>query len=239
MKKTVLLWMLVACCATACTGNRQKKGDAEQTSGTLAQVETSLGKFTLRLYDETPVHRDNFIKLVKEGFYDSVLFHRVIKDFMVQAGDPESKNADDTCFLGLTDIGYALPAEFRPDLFHKKGALAAARQGDDVNPKRESSGSQFYIVTGRRYSRGELHDLEKQRNTALTDNLKTPPFRFSEAQIEAYTSQGGAPHLDGRYTVFGEVVNGMDVIEKIEAVETNDDDRPVSNVRILKVSLVP
>lgn len=274
MKKAILLLTLVASCIMACTGNQQKKTHMEKDNATLVRLETTLGNITVKLYNETPGHRDNFIKLVKEGAYDSTLFHRVIRSFMVQAGDPESKHASDTATLGNGDVGYTLPAEFNPTLFHKKGALAAARQGDDVNPEKASSGCQFYIVTGKKFSQAQLINMENQINEArldttfnilarkhmkeifkmrkagdneglleLQDSLeaqaraevaKEPRFKFSKQQIDAYTTLGGAPHLDGNYTVFGEVVDGMDIVDKIESVKTNRADRPVTDVRILK-----
>lgn len=274
MKKAILLSTLVASCIMACTGNQQKKTHMEKDNATLVRLETTLGNITVKLYNETPGHRDNFIKLVKEGAYDSTLFHRVIRSFMVQAGDPESKHASDTATLGNGDVGYTLPAEFNPTLFHKKGALAAARQGDDVNPEKASSGCQFYIVTGKKFSQAQLINMENQINEArldtafnilarkhmkkifkmrkagdneglleLQDSLeaqaraevaKEPRFKFSKQQIDAYTTLGGAPHLDGNYTVFGEVVDGMDIVDKIESVKTNRADRPVTDVRILK-----
>ena len=274
MKKAILLLTLVASCIMACTGNQQKKTHMEKDNATLVRLETTLGNITVKLYNETPGHRDNFIKLVKEGAYDSTLFHRVIRSFMVQAGDPESKHASDTATLGNGDVGYTLPAEFNPTLFHKKGALAAARQGDDVNPEKASSGCQFYIVTGKKFSQAQLINMENQINEArlatafnilarkhmkeifkmrkagdneglleLQDSLeaqaraevaKEPRFKFSKQQIDAYTTLGGAPHLDGNYTVFGEVVDGMDIVDKIESVKTNRADRPVTHVRILK-----
>ena len=274
MKKAILLLTLVASCIMACTGNQQKKTHMEKDNATLVRLETTLGNITVKLYNETPGHRDNFIKLVKEGAYDSTLFHRVIRSFMVQAGDPESKHASDTATLGNGDVGYTLPAEFNPTLFHKKGALAAARQGDDVNPEKASSGCQFYIVTGKKFSQAQLINMENQINEArldtafnilarkhmkeifkmrkagdneglleLQDSLeaqaraevaKEPRFKFSKQQIDAYTTLGGAPHLDGNYTVFGEVVDGMDIVDNIESVKTNRADRPVTDVRILK-----
>jgi len=274
MKKAILLLTLVASCIMACTGNQQKKTHMEKDNATLVRLETTLGNITVKLYNETPGHRDNFIKLVKEGAYDSTLFHRVIRSFMVQAGDPESKHASDTATLGNGDVGYTLPAEFNPTLFHKKGALAAARQGDDVNPEKASSGCQFYIVTGKKFSQAQLINMENQINEArldtafnilarkhmkeifkmrkagdneglleLQDSLeaqaraevaKEARFKFSKQQIDAYTTLGGAPHLDGNYTVFGEVVDGMDIVDKIESVKTNRADRPVTDVRILK-----
>lgn len=278
MKKVILLLTVAACCIMACTGNQQKKTNMETDNATLVRLETTLGNITVKLYNETPKHRDNFIKLVKEGVYDSLLFHRVIKNFMVQAGDPDSKNANDTASLGYGDVGYTVPAEFNPALFHKKGALAAARQGDDVNPEKASSGCQFYIVTGKKYSQAQLINMGNQINEArldtafnvlarkhmkeiykmrkagdneglleLQDTLeaqaraevaKEPRFRFTKQQIDAYTTLGGTPHLDGNYTVFGEVVDGMNVVDQIETAKTNGADRPLTNIRILKAVVV-
>lgn len=278
MKKVILLLTVAACCIMACTGNQQKRTNMETDNATLVRLETTLGNITVKLYNETPKHRDNFIKLVKEGVYDSLLFHRVIKNFMVQAGDPDSKNANDTASLGYGDVGYTVPAEFNPALFHKKGALAAARQGDDVNPEKASSGCQFYIVTGKKYSQAQLINMENQINEArldtafnvlarkhmkeiykmrkagdneglleLQDTLeaqaraevaKEPRFRFTKQQIDAYTTLGGTPHLDGNYTVFGEVVDGMNVVDQIETAKTNGADRPLTNIRILKAVVV-
>ena len=254
MKKVILLLTVAACCIMACTGNQQKKTNMETDNATLVRLETTLGNITVKLYNETPKHRDNFIKLVKEGVYDSLLFHRVIKNFMVQAGDPDSKNANDTASLGYGDVGYTVPAEFNPALFHKKGALAAARQGDDVNPEKASSGCQFYIVTGKKYSQAQLINMENQINEARLDTAfnvldtleaqaraevaKEPRFRFTKQQIDAYTTLGGTPHLDGNYTVFGEVVDGMNVVDQIETAKTNGADRPLTNIRILKAVVV-
>ena len=263
---------------TACGAGTQKNtNDMENENRTRVKVETTLGHFTVALYDETPKHRDNFIKLVKEGVYDSTLFHRVIKQFMIQAGDPDSKQAADDAMLGSGDVGYTVPAEFNPKFFHKKGVLAAARQGDDVNPEKASSGCQFYIVTGRVFTQEQLVGMEKkinvQREEAIFNNLarkymkeifrmrkagdndgllalqdtlnqqthelakQEPKFRFTPEQIEAYSTVGGAPHLDGSYTVFGEVVDGMGVVDEIEKVKTNRADRPLENVRILKATI--
>lgn len=245
--------------------------------GTVLLVETSMGDIRLRLYDDTPKHRDNIIKLAKEGFYDGVLFHRVIKDFMIQAGDPQSKNASDTASLGNTDTGYTIAPEFvYPKHFHHRGVLAAARQGDDVNPNKESSGSQFYIVTGKKFTEEELDGLEfqlnqdKMRNAfdrmahqhmkeiflmrknndtiglkKLQDELldqaekevKANLFKFTDEQKKAYTTMGGAPHLDGQYTVFGEVIEGMDVVDAIQNVKTGRADRPIQNVIIKKITV--
>lgn len=195
-------------------------------------MQTSMGDIVIRLSDSTPLHRDNFLKLVKVGYYDSVLFHRVIKDFMIQAGDPNSKNAAAGQPLGNGGPGYTIPAEFRKTLFHKKGVIAAARMGDNVNPQKASSGSQFYIVQGKTFTDGGLDTLEMQR----LNGRKIPA-----EQREAYKTIGGTPHLDQGYTVFGEVIKGLDVIDKIAEVQTSkaqDRDRPLQDVRIIKVKLV-
>lgn len=194
-------------------------------------IQTSMGNMLVRLSDSTPLHRDNFIKLVKQKYYDSVLFHRVINNFMIQAGDPNSKNAPAGTPLGNGGPGYTVPAEFRATLFHKKAVIAAAREGDQVNPQKASSGSQFYITQGRKFSDAGLDSLETYRL-----NRKIPAD-----QREAYKTLGGTPHLDQGYTVFGEVTEGHDVIDKIAAVPTSrgaDRDRPIENVMIIKASLV-
>lgn len=191
-------------------------------------IETSMGNITVMLYDETPLHRDNFIKLVESNFYDSILFHRVINNFMIQAGDPTSKNAAPDVLLGDADTDYTIPAEFDyPKYYHKKGALAAARTGDDENPERRSSGSQFYIVQGRTFIDEKLDKYEAHLGIKMPAEIR-----------EYYKTVGGTPHLDTQYTVFGEVVDGMDVVNEIAAVETNKDDRPVVDVRILKMKIV-
>ena len=275
----ILLICLAFIALTACNAGskRQTSHHMENEKRTLVKLETTMGNITVALYNETPKHRDNFIKLVKEGVYDSTLFHRVIKQFMIQAGDPDSKNASDTAMLGSGDVGYTIPAEFNPKFFHKKGVLAAARQGDDVNPEKASSGCQFYIVTGRKFTEPQLLGMEnkinEQREEALFDSLarqhmkeiykmrkagdnagllelqdtleaqareladKEEKFRFTPEQIKAYSTIGGAPHLDGSYTVFGEVTEGMEVVENIEIAKTNRADRPVENIRILKASI--
>lgn len=275
----ILLICLAFIALTACSAGSKKQTNhhMENEKRTLVKLETTMGDITVALYNETPKHRDNFIKLVKEGVYDSTLFHRVIKQFMIQAGDPDSKNASDTAMLGSGDVGYTIPAEFNPKFFHKKGVLAAARQGDDVNPEKASSGCQFYIVTGRKFTEPQLLGMEnkinEQREEALFDSLarqhmkeiykmrkagdnagllelqdtleaqareladKEEKFRFTPEQIKAYSTVGGAPHLDGSYTVFGEVTEGMEVVENIEIAKTNRADRPVENIRILKASI--
>ena len=275
----ILLICLAFIALTACNAGskRQTNHHMENEKRTLVKLETTMGNITVALYNETPKHRDNFIKLVKEGVYDSTLFHRVIKQFMIQAGDPDSKNASDTAMLGSGDVGYTIPAEFNPKFFHKKGVLAAARQGDDVNPEKASSGCQFYIVTGRKFTEPQLLGMEnkinEQREEALFDSLarqhmkeiykmrkagdnagllelqdtleaqareladKEEKFRFTPEQIKAYSTIGGAPHVDGSYTVFGEVTEGMEVVDNIEIAKTNRADRPIENIRILKASI--
>ena len=192
-------------------------------------LQTNYGDITVRLSDSTPLHRDNFLKLVKVGFYDSVLFHRVIRNFMIQGGDPESKQAGAGQPLGSGGPPYKVPAEFRTTLFHKKGAIAAARND---NPEKASSGSQFYIVQGKVFTNAGLDSLV----TFRLQGRKIPPD-----QREVYTTLGGTPQLDQNYTVFGEVVKGLDVVDKIASVETSkgmDRDRPVEDVRISKAKLV-
>lgn len=189
-------------------------------------METSMGEIVLKLYGETPIHRDNFLKLAQDRVYDGLLFHRVIKNFMIQAGDPKSRDAKPGQPLGDGTLGYTLPAEFRPNLFHKRGALCAARQGDNVNPKKESSASQFYIVQGNRWDEKQLDMMSERMGK-----------KFSPEQRKVYTTVGGTPHLDGDYTVFGEVIEGMDVIDKISQVKCDRMDRPVEDVRILKVTV--
>ena len=237
------------------------------------KLHTSEGDIVIALYDETPQHRDNFLKLVKEGFYNGTLFHRVIKDFMIQGGDPDSIGAPAGKMLGTGGPGYDIPAEILyPQFFHKRGALSAARLGDDMNPERASSGSQFYIVWGQKYNSGQLRQMEKQmqmqqeqsvfdrlvaqhraeiiqlrknRDHAalqeLQDKLNAethalcqemPAPRFTPEQVEAYTTLGGTPHLDGQYTVFGEVLEGLDVVERIQNCETSRGDRPKKDISI-------
>ena len=244
-------------------------------SAPIVDIKTTMGDIKVKLYDDTPIHRDNFLKLVNEGFYNGVLFHRVIKDFMIQTGDPESVNADSTAMLGSGDPGYKLDAEILyPTHFHKYGALAAARTGDQVNPERKSSGSQFYIVTGEVQNPRVLEVLESRANnerkrayftklikqhseeinalrqagdTVRLEELRQRLADETEANVkdiplpdeikEAYTTVGGTPHLDGQYTVFGEVIEGMDVVEKIQNVATGKADRPKEDIRILSAKV--
>lgn len=195
-------------------------------------LHTSKGDITIRLSDSTPLHRDNFLKLVKTGFYDSLLFHRVIRNFMIQSGDPNSRHAPKGQPLGNGGPGYRIPAEFRPGLFHKKGVIAAARMRDGVNPMKESNGSQFYIVQGMIFTDAGLDSVE----TFRLNGRKIPP-----AQREVYKSIGGSPHLDQNYTIFGEVVKGLDVVDLIASVKTSrgrDRDRPLDDVMIIDARLV-
>jgi peptidyl-prolyl cis-trans isomerase B (cyclophilin B) len=233
------------------------------------KIQTMFGDIIVRLYDETPIHRDNFIKLAKEGYYDGTLFHRVIKDFMIQGGDPDSKGAPAGKMLGVGGPDYTLEAEIKPDLLHKRGALAAARQGDEVNPERRSSGSQFYIVWGQVYNEGQLRQFSKQlrmqkiqdafnvlasehrteimqmrreRNRVglqeLQDRLaveaenKVGKEGLTDKQLKQYSTIGGTPHLDGQYTVFGEVEEGLEIVEMIQATATGRADRPIDDIEM-------
>jgi len=239
---------------------------------TRVKIQTMLGDITVRLYDETPIHRDNFLKLAKEGYYDGTLFHRVIKGFMIQGGDPDSKDAPAGKMLGVGGPDYTLQAEIKENLFHKRGALAAARQGDEVNPERRSSGSQFYIVWGQVYNEGQLRQFSKQlrmqkvqdvfnalaaehkaeimqmrrdRNRAalqeLQDKLvaeaesKVGKEGLTEEQVQLYSTLGGTPHLDGQYTVFGEVEEGLDIVEMIQGSATGRADRPLDDIEMRMV----
>jgi len=193
---------------------------------------TSYGTIVLRLYDSTPLHRDNFIRLVKSGYYDSVLFHRVIKNFMIQAGDPNSKHSEPGEPLGNGGPDYTIPAEFRASLFHKKGVLAAARESDDANPSKASSGSQFYIVQGKKFTDAGLDSVE-------TIRLKGRKIPIEHREV--YKTTGGTPHLDLNYTVFGEVVSGLNIVDSIAAAPTSkgeDQDRPFQDIRIIKARLI-
>jgi len=182
-------------------------------------IHTEYGDIQAILYDKTPLHRDNFIKLVKSGYYDSLLFHRVIANFMIQGGDPQSKNAKPGQMLGNGGQIIQIPFEYVPEYFHKRGAIAAARMSDNVNPKKESSGSQFYIVQGRKFTMDELNMLEQRG------------FKFTDEQKQIYSTIGGSPHLDGQYTVFGEVISGMDVVDKIASLPTDRNNRPLQDVK--------
>jgi len=246
---------------------------------TKLKIKTTEGDIIIRLYDETPKHRDNFLKLADEGYFNGTLFHRVIKDFMIQGGDPDSKNAPKGKMLGTGGPDYTIPAEFvYPQYFHKRGALSAARTGDEVNPNRESSGSQFYIVWGKTFKPAELKQMEHQmamqqeqqvfnqltrehheeimnlrrnRDRAglqelqdkLIEQTKTTckqqgKHSFTEEQIEVYTNVGGTPFLDNQYTVFGEVEEGLDIVERIQNYDTDRNDRPTEDIRIETIDLL-
>jgi peptidylprolyl isomerase/peptidyl-prolyl cis-trans isomerase B (cyclophilin B) len=252
----------------------------QKTTETQVRMQTNLGTITLKLYNETPLHRDNFIKLVKDGQYEGLLFHRVINEFMIQGGDVTSKNAPLNKQLGAGDLGYTVPAEFvYPRYFHKRGALCAARTGDDSNPEKASSASQFYIVTGKVYSEGEIKQLEKQKESRLKQTIfnrlqnenKTTIMQYYKSgdkdslaimrdtligkteietekrkeetkltaqQREAYTTVGGVPFLDNEYTVYGEVTEGIEIVDKIQKVKTNSSDRPLENIIIESMQII-
>lgn len=261
------------------TKQPQQMANKNDSTDVLVDIKTTAGDIRVRLFGDTPRHRDNFIKLVNEGFYDGVLFHRVINEFMIQTGDPDSKTAKKGQQLGAGGPGYQIDAEIvYPKHFHRRGALAAARQGDQVNPRRQSSGSQFYIVTGRVSSEAEMSRMEQQLDMmrkqgifqqlagerqdeirrmqmagdhaglealrqqliAITEekaaNDSTPAM--TAPQREAYSTVGGAPHLDGQYTVFGQVEQGMDVVDKIEKAATDANDRPIDDIKIISMSIV-
>jgi cyclophilin family peptidyl-prolyl cis-trans isomerase len=200
----------------------------------LVSIETSMGTIKVALYDGTPIHRDNFLKLVSSGFYNGLLFHRVIRDFMIQAGDPNSKGAPQGKQLGDGDLPYTLPAEIRiPDYYHHRGALAMAREGDNVNPERRSSAAQFYIVYGQRQSERTLAAAQASIDRATDGTVKMSPEMRND-----YLTTGGTPHLDGQYTVFGEVVEGMDVVKRIQTVKTDANDRPQQDVTIIRATVL-
>ena len=275
--------MLITACSSGTDAGQQKVTETKKTNViipemTKVELKTSLGDIVVGLYKETPKHHDNFVKLVKEGYYDGVLFHRVINNFMIQTGDGNSKTAKPGQMLGTGDPGYTIEAEFvYPKFFHKRGALAAARTADQVNPERRSSGSQFYIVTGKAYNEQQLMQMEHQmqqmnlqsifqakaaahqkeimklrmaRDTAGTEALRQQliaeteaeaaknPVKLTDAQREAYSTVGGTPHLDNQYTVFGEVLEGMDVVAKIEAANTDRNDRPTEDIKIISAKVV-
>ncbi|HXC04619.1 MAG TPA: peptidylprolyl isomerase [Bacteroidia bacterium] len=274
MKRTasfILVFFLIS------TAYAQKKGQKlVKEKETRILLHTDLGDMKIRLFNETPKHRDNFIKLVKDSTLNGTLFHRVIEGFMIQGGDVDSKKAAPGIPLGNGNVGYTIPAEFNPNYFHKKGALAGARESDEVNPRKESSGCQFYIVQGKTFTDSILNQLElrmkgqllqqlfteyinKPENIATRTNLirlqqqqkgdsmqlliapiqpvldkelEKHPYKFTEEQRNAYKTIGGAPHLDGGYTVFGEVYEGLDVVDKIAAVEKDQNDRPKKDIHV-------
>lgn len=250
---------------------------SSQEREALVLLKTEFGDIKLKLYNDTPRHRDNFLKLIKEGFYKDLLFHRVIEHFMIQGGDPTSRIAEDSVKIGSGDLGYTIPAEIvYPKYFHKKGALAAARTGNNVNPNRESSSSQFYIVTGKKLSEKDLNNMEKTRiermkqeiynklqaenksiikefyssgdldglaafrqglYTRAGEEAQNSKATFTDEQRRLYQEIGGAPHLDGEYTVFGEVIDGFEVLDEIEKVKTDSNDRPKKEIKMDMVIL--
>jgi len=273
MRRFKILFFLIAfvvlsvsACKSDNTDNKNTKNlvSGNNTEGdTLILIETSFGNMKIKLYDKTPKHKANFIKLAKQGYFDGLLFHRVINQFMIQGGDPDSKNAPAGKMLGNGGPAYEIDAEFNDSLFHKKGVIAAAREGDNINPLKKSSGSQFYIVQGKTFTDEEFDKLEE--NFSLRDYISTHPeigkqvsqyrmngnksaydklieeiktkkdFKINKIpdyKREIYKTIGGTPHLDGNYTVFGEIVEGLDVVDKIAAVETDKNDRPKKNVKM-------
>lgn len=231
--------LLLFCCIitiVSCTGLSKTTKKEIATENKIVKITTDQGIMLVNLYDETPKHKENFLKLVEDKYYDSLLFHRVISGFMVQGGDPNSKNAKEGAALGNGGPNYTIPAEFDTNCYHKKGALAAARLGDDINPEKASSGSQFYLVQGKKYTRAQIDNLEKnmQNQAYMKDKHENreDSFSFTEQQKKSYEEIGGTPFLDGGYTVFGEVIYGLDVIDKIASVKTDRGDRPLENVKM-------
>ena len=220
---TIIVFIAIITLVTSC----KKKEN-------LVVMETNKGNIELKLYDATPLHRDNFKNLVEEGAFDSLLFHRVIMNFMIQGGDPDSKHAEPGVLLGEGDRPYTIPAEFRLEegIFHRRGALAAAREGDDVNPEQRSSAMQFYIVWGKVFNDEQLDYVQKR-----IDNYTDGRVNLTPEMREVYKTIGGTPHLDGQYTVFGEVVSGFDVVDAIQQSATDTNDRPLEDVRILRAYL--
>ena len=217
---SVLIALLCFCTLSASAKKKEKRH--------IVRIETSLGNIRVALSDDTPLHSKNFLKLAREGFYDGTLFHRCIKDFMIQGGDPESRGAEPGKLLGEGDVDYTIPAEFcLPYLYHWRGALAAAREPDDVNPEMRSSGCQFYIVYGKKQAAA---DIRKVRTVLEEKGIELTP-----QMIDDYVMRGGTPHLDGQYTVFGEVIEGMEVVKKIQQTETDKNDRPLTDVVIRRM----
>jgi peptidylprolyl isomerase len=281
MNKIIISFFAILMSVTAFGATDSQKMENKSTCCTSednvkVKLTTTMGDITLLLYNDTPLHRDNFVKLVKEGFYDGLLFHRVISDFMIQGGDPDSKNAEPGKSLGSGEPGYTIPAEFvYPKHYHKYGSLAAARTPDQMNPERRSSGSQFYIVVGRKLPESQLErnqqrlnndrlqayfgklveahasEIEALQKSGDKDGLEALRQQFiketesnvetvqlSDEMKETYMTLGGTPHLDDQYTVFGEVVEGMETVEKIQKVETDRNDRPVEDVKIISAKIL-
>lgn len=264
MKRLILIFVLAGLLINTSCGV-MAKGEKK------VQIDTPYGPIKIKLYDETPVHRDNMLKLVDEGFYSDLLFHRVIRNFMIQGGDPNSRNATPDQMLGSGDLGYTLPAEINPKFFHRRGVLAAARKGDQVNPEKRSSASQFYILHGKVFRPSELDSMlikmeetrkmtmmqarisaiEPQlsklgaegkqvelmarvnavRDSVSAEAAKLPRITFSEEQRKAYTTVGGYPSLDNNYTIYGEVIEGMEIVDSIAAQPVNPRDRPQKDIK--------
>jgi peptidyl-prolyl cis-trans isomerase B (cyclophilin B) len=227
-RKNLFLSLFVGLLAIGCSDKvankstvSEEKPEETKQKNTMIVISTDLGEMKAILYNETPQHKENFIKLIKEGYFDGTLFHRVIDGFMIQGGDPDSKTAKPGQMLGQSGPGYTVPAEFRQELIHKKGALAAARMGDQMNPQKASSGSQFYIAQGKKYTANELNILSSRMGKA-----------FNQTQIDTYTTVGGVPFLDYEYTVFGEVIEGLEVIDKIAKVQKDRYDRPTQDIKM-------
>ena len=221
--KNAFIGLMLLVCSSAMAQDRAE-----------VEFQTTEGNIRIALFNETPQHRDNFMKLVRMEFYDSLLFHRVIKDFMIQGGDLLSKHAEPGKFLGEGELDYTIEPEFRlPQIYHRRGVIASARESDRVNPERRSGAAQFYIVWGKVFDDKRLAKVQERLDSATNGQVKLTP-----EMIETYKTVGGTPHLDGQYTVFGEVTQGLDIVERIIQVETDKNDRPLKDVRILKVKII-
>ena len=221
MYKSIFLVAILSLCMLSISAKKKEKRH-------IVRIETSVGNIRVALSDDTPLHRDNFLKLAREGFYNGTLFHRCIKNFMIQGGDPDSKNAEPGQLLGEGEVGYTIPAEFcLPYLYHWRGALAAAREPDDVNPQQESSGCQFYIVYGKKQAAADIRKVRAM--------LEEKGIELTSQMVDDYYMRGGTPHLDGQYTVFGEVIEGMEVVKAIQGVETDKNDRPLEDIVIRRM----
>ncbi|MFO7829855.1 MAG: peptidylprolyl isomerase [Bacteroidales bacterium] len=264
MKKNFIIAFSVILFLNACDHAVEKEKEVQ-----LYKIETEYGDMIFKLYDQTPLHKENFKKLIEQDYFNDLLFHRVIDGFMIQGGDPESKNAEPGVLLGNGGPGYTIPAEFVDTIFHKKGVIAAAREGDDVNPEMRSAGSQFYIVQGKVFNDEDIKQVEARINSSRLNKLVTKyvneaeekayaeggtidypvlvkkarekaekkfkeqgMYKIPEFKRKVYQTIGGTPHLDGAYTVFGEVIEGLEVIDKIAAVKTDENDRPVKDVKM-------
>lgn len=264
MKKLLIITLIISATVFSCKVNETK-----ETQEQLYKIETEYGDMVFKLYDATPLHKENFQKLIDQDYFDGLLFHRVIEGFMIQGGDPDSRNAEPGEKLGEGGPGYTIPAEFVDTIFHKKGVIAAAREGDDVNPEMRSAGSQFYIVQGKVFSDKDIEKVEDRINASRLNNLVTQYideakneafetggvidyevivpearkkakekfkeegyYKIPDDKRKVYQTIGGTPHLDNAYTVFGEVIEGLEVIDKIAAVETDENDRPVKDVKM-------